>query len=141
MRSRSGAMFAVAWLSTSTCSRAFLRNSSTDRLAYWMCRPMARSGQSICRTIPAFATVRSEEHTSELQSQSNLVCRLLLEKKKTGQLHEGAPPAAAPLNDVEAAAGGVCRFARVAARRVRGCGQPVRAQAVLPVALVVRMAT
>src|SRR2546430_9075971 len=26
--------------------------------------------------------VRSEEHTSELQSQSNLVCRLLLEKKK-----------------------------------------------------------
>src|SRR5256886_9246358 len=29
-----------------------------------------------------WATVRSEEHTSELQSQSNLVCRLLLEKKK-----------------------------------------------------------
>src|SRR2546430_8926434 len=28
--------------------------------------------------------VRSEEHTSELQSQSNLVCRLLLEKKKNG---------------------------------------------------------
>src|SRR5688572_31650706 len=28
------------------------------------------------------APVRSEEHTSELQSQSNLVCRLLLEKKK-----------------------------------------------------------
>ena len=27
--------------------------------------------------------VRSEEHTSELQSQSNLVCRLLLEKKKS----------------------------------------------------------
>src|SRR5688572_3395163 len=27
-------------------------------------------------------TLRSEEHTSELQSQSNLVCRLLLEKKK-----------------------------------------------------------
>src|SRR2546430_8289294 len=29
--------------------------------------------------------VRSEEHTSELQSQSNLVCRLLLEKKKIPQ--------------------------------------------------------
>src|SRR2546430_13327262 len=28
------------------------------------------------------ASLRSEEHTSELQSQSNLVCRLLLEKKK-----------------------------------------------------------
>src|SRR5688572_32692194 len=32
--------------------------------------------------------VRSEEHTSELQSQSNLVCRLLLEKKK----HQCPPP-------------------------------------------------
>src|SRR2546430_7223457 len=34
--------------------------------------------------------VRSEEHTSELQSQSNLVCRLLLEKKKKNiqQTHE-----------------------------------------------------
>src|SRR2546427_5773209 len=30
----------------------------------------------------AAGTSRSEEHTSELQSQSNLVCRLLLEKKK-----------------------------------------------------------
>src|SRR6478736_7294534 len=31
---------------------------------------------------PALRRGRSEEHTSELQSQSNLVCRLLLEKKK-----------------------------------------------------------
>src|SRR2546427_9271741 len=31
---------------------------------------------------------RSEEHTSELQSQSNLVCRLLLEKKKQKDGHE-----------------------------------------------------
>src|SRR2546430_7087349 len=31
---------------------------------------------------PGGAAARSEEHTSELQSQSNLVCRLLLEKKK-----------------------------------------------------------
>src|SRR2546430_12127219 len=30
---------------------------------------------------------RSEEHTSELQSQSNLVCRLLLEKKKKQRAH------------------------------------------------------
>src|SRR2546430_4099708 len=30
----------------------------------------------------AAVSIRSEEHTSELQSQSNLVCRLLLEKKK-----------------------------------------------------------
>src|SRR2546430_3947406 len=33
------------------------------------------------REMSRYAT-RSEEHTSELQSQSNLVCRLLLEKKK-----------------------------------------------------------
>src|SRR5205085_3388413 len=32
---------------------------------------------------------RSEEHTSELQSQSNLVCRLLLEKKKSLYVHTG----------------------------------------------------
>src|SRR2546430_9184492 len=32
--------------------------------------------------ISASIMLRSEEHTSELQSQSNLVCRLLLEKKK-----------------------------------------------------------
>src|SRR5688572_30860597 len=37
------------------------------------------------RRLPLIAAgvgLRSEEHTSELQSQSNLVCRLLLEKKK-----------------------------------------------------------
>src|SRR2546427_1408779 len=34
------------------------------------------------RELVGGAAVRSEEHTSELQSQSNLVCRLLLEKKK-----------------------------------------------------------
>src|SRR2546430_3189951 len=39
----------------------------------------------ICMRFPEAihpAYLRSEEHTSELQSQSNLVCRLLLEKKK-----------------------------------------------------------
>src|SRR5688572_25252051 len=39
---------------------------------------------AIRKTIPhAMRDIRSEEHTSELQSQSNLVCRLLLEKKNT----------------------------------------------------------
>src|SRR2546430_6466029 len=45
----------------------------------------AQVGGSISGTVkdPSGAVVpRSEEHTSELQSQSNLVCRLLLEKKK-----------------------------------------------------------
>src|SRR5205085_4130964 len=39
--------------------------------------------------VNGFETLRerSEEHTSELQSQSNLVCRLLLEKKKKTTIH------------------------------------------------------
>src|SRR2546427_9505365 len=41
-------------------------------------RPRARPPRSLFRSRIS----RSEEHTSELQSQSNLVCRLLLEKKK-----------------------------------------------------------
>src|SRR2546427_6929886 len=36
----------------------------------------------VFRLFPPLERLRSEEHTSELQSQSNLVCRLLLEKKK-----------------------------------------------------------
>src|SRR2546430_8755102 len=38
----------------------------------------------------AVGLARSEEHTSELQSQSNLVCRLLLEKKKTSSAQQSA---------------------------------------------------
>src|SRR5688572_31609182 len=41
-----------------------------------------RRGQRLHRAHERARGVRSEEHTSELQSQSNLVCRLLLEKKK-----------------------------------------------------------
>src|SRR2546427_5845264 len=43
--------------------------------------------------ISASEVGRSEEHTSELQSQSNLVCRLLLEKKKNDPM---ALPASCP---------------------------------------------
>src|SRR2546430_13616666 len=39
------------------------------------------------KLAPNSLDVRSEEHTSELQSQSNLVCRLLLEKKKNANPH------------------------------------------------------
>src|SRR5256885_7230978 len=44
------------------------------------------------------ASPRSEEHTSELQSPCNLVCRLLLEKKKTKSMSSARPtsPPAAP---------------------------------------------
>src|SRR5688572_33505315 len=46
-------------------------------------RPAAQHGRAERAIGPA--APRSEEHTSELQSQSNLVCRLLLEKKKKKQ--------------------------------------------------------
>src|SRR2546430_8989057 len=53
----------------------------------WMFR--RRAQPATVRRVPALGRFhrrrparRSEEHTSELQSQSNLVCRLLLEKKK-----------------------------------------------------------
>src|SRR5256885_12445883 len=39
---------------------------------------------------------RSEEHTSELQSPCNLVCRLLLEKKKKNKTHRSIPPQGPP---------------------------------------------
>src|SRR5260370_21225935 len=40
----------------------------------------------------AYRRVRSEEHTSELQSHLNLVCRLLLEKKKINLCYSVDPP-------------------------------------------------
>src|SRR2546430_4182420 len=43
-----------------------------------VCAPRRRAGDACLH----FKKGRSEEHTSELQSQSNIVCRLLLEKKK-----------------------------------------------------------
>src|SRR2546430_9175550 len=44
--------------------------------------PAVRRGDPDVRPVKGDVGDRSEEHTSELQSQSNLVCRLLLEKKK-----------------------------------------------------------
>src|SRR2546426_1846326 len=50
-------------------------------------RPRAhqRRGPLCVRPTSRSSTARSEEHTSELQSPCNLVCRLLLEKKKKKQ--------------------------------------------------------
>src|SRR2546427_12880771 len=45
-------------------------------------RRPSRRGRLASGAAVRFCAARSEEHTSELQSQSNLVCRLLLEKKK-----------------------------------------------------------
>src|SRR2546430_9627637 len=54
------------------------RSSDLSTLGTVLIRSRSNSRSSRSRTI----SMRSEEHTSELQSQSNLVCRLLLEKKK-----------------------------------------------------------
>src|SRR5438270_9704768 len=51
-------------------------------------RGLALGGDRPHRHVPYD---RSEEHTSELQSQSNLVCRLLLEKKKKNKTEETIP--------------------------------------------------
>src|SRR2546427_5180627 len=56
--------------------------SAILRLARTSCSRPARASPSSRRG-------RSEEHTSELQSQSNLVCRLLLEKKKKKRSSSG----------------------------------------------------
>src|SRR6266853_3836819 len=49
--------------------------------------PRARCTARASRRRAGCPRSRSEEHTSELQSQSNLVCRLLLEKKKKTNLN------------------------------------------------------
>src|SRR2546430_8962265 len=73
-----------------------IRNPSGFRLAKFSCRadavsfavlfttvpPTISMDSCVVATSPSETIFRSEEHTSELQSQSNLVCRLLLEKKK-----------------------------------------------------------
>src|SRR2546427_1237274 len=70
-------------------SRSLARDSPPPgrRSAPAACRPhdRDRSRSSARRCAWSIGIDRSEEHTSELQSQSNLVCRLLLEKKKTSQ--------------------------------------------------------
>src|SRR2546427_8440462 len=57
------------------------RHGRPAALAHAHGREEGRDG-AVLRRGHGRAGLRSEEHTSELQSQSNLVCRLLLEKKK-----------------------------------------------------------
>src|SRR2546427_3033132 len=56
-------------------------------------RILTSEGPQRVRQLVALGATRSEEHTSELQSQSNLVCRLLLEKKKVPPPRARPPPA------------------------------------------------
>src|SRR2546430_2679825 len=60
-----------------------LRTDPPGRPAFHHGLPGHRQAPDAAHGRPA---ERSEEHTSELQSQSNLVCRLLLEKKKTSRM-------------------------------------------------------
>src|SRR5690606_39311807 len=79
----------VTEMPASSCSNS-MRSASVKPLMacleaeYIPCRGMAVSETSLPRLImaPPRPRIRSEEHTSELQSRENLVCRLLLEKKK-----------------------------------------------------------
>src|SRR2546430_5651583 len=52
------------------------------RSAAYLYRKVGKHRAVVVDDQTAYGKGRSEEHTSELQSQSNLVCRLLLEKKK-----------------------------------------------------------
>src|SRR2546430_6333470 len=66
--------------SSDVCSSDLSRSSASARARGTRTCCCSRHCGSAAR---ASRTCRSEEHTSELQSQSNLVCRLLLEKKKS----------------------------------------------------------
>src|SRR5256885_9522694 len=50
-----------------------------------MAHLLCRAGRAVAARAGLRSRARSEEHTSELQSPCNLVCRLLLEKKKSSQ--------------------------------------------------------
>src|SRR2546427_2280168 len=65
-------------------------SARTSRPGDALRRERALMGKLGARAAPwrDLSSARSEEHTSELQSQSNLVCRLLLEKKKKKKQRE-----------------------------------------------------
>src|SRR5699024_12630373 len=63
---------------------AFIFGMITTALIYALARPGRQAGTVQLLLVGiAITAIRSEEHTSELQSRFDLVCRLLLEKKKT----------------------------------------------------------
>src|SRR5256885_11948555 len=75
---RAAATTALALSDSAAFDRAYLRHSDVgDALA-----ELFEGQEEMKSSASASPTSRSEEHTSELQSPCNLVCRLLLEKKK-----------------------------------------------------------
>src|SRR2546430_12766209 len=82
-RSRTPPTSSPAMASTAWRSKALARAATWS----WATASAPTATAPPCSATASSAWSRSEEHTSELQSQSNLVCRLLLEKKK-----ENRPP-------------------------------------------------
>src|SRR5256885_5446466 len=80
-----------------TLFRSAVRGSDADASLYWMIRMLDGGGDPLYvgRRVVRMAIedigLRSEEHTSELQSPCNLVCRLLLEKKKHRPIRVDSP--------------------------------------------------
>src|SRR5688572_31629938 len=74
-------LFPYTTLFRSQASASITADEIQRRLG-WSCSGGRVWIKEVARSGDTEDIVRSEEHTSELQSQSNLVCRLLLEKKK-----------------------------------------------------------
>src|SRR5438874_3569669 len=80
--------------SKSAALRLYVESALAGRMASPFCPPSSEPSRTVPAGIPVLDAVtgglprgglteiRSEEHTSELQSRRDLVCRLLLEKKK-----------------------------------------------------------
>src|SRR5690625_6183262 len=78
-------------LATTSASAPAPTARSPCRPRVTLCAPAARPTRApICAAWTTAALLRSEEHTSELQSRGHLVCRLLLEKKKPEHRDENA---------------------------------------------------
>src|SRR2546430_10538749 len=71
--------YTTLFRSPSASSASYATRRLGDR---WNARSRSSSDGNVATSATTRSVPRSEEHTSELQSQSNLVCRLLLEKKK-----------------------------------------------------------
>src|SRR5438309_8517374 len=63
------------------------RLTMNSLISVWNAIPAPIATPAQITTPRPFSSKRSEEHTSELQSQFHLVCRLLLEKKKNKKIH------------------------------------------------------
>src|SRR2546430_9650200 len=105
------AMCAILFFFNDTATTEIYTLSLHDALPIFGVRVRLECAHDLHALLLGRCEVRSEEHTSELQSQSNLVCRLLLEKKKIepptrstqAAFMARAPPASSSIRDPVAA--------------------------------------